>query len=141
MSNALILSSYIANKVVLAVFAFLLLLSPEIGLSSSEYDRERKLLKSIKCLVCEGQSVLGSEAEFAKSMREKVREHIAEGKSDEQIYAEIAAVYGDEVFFEPPFAWQTYILWFFPLIFLVFGIIFVISAQKKCRIEDCNETN
>lgn len=113
----------------LIIFTFLLVSLPAFSYS----EREENIFRSIKCLACEGQSVLGSEAEFAKSMRESIRQHIQQGKSDEQIYSLLRKHYGDEIFFEPPFVISTYLLWFLPVLFLILGIILVILVQSKYK--------
>ena len=50
--------------------------------------REAKaLMETIRCLVCQGQSIADSDAEMAGDMRALVRERIAAGESPEQIRA------------------------------------------------------
>jgi cytochrome c-type biogenesis protein CcmH/NrfF len=38
--------------------------------------------------------------------------------------------YGDFVVFKPPINWKTYLLWFTPLVFLVFCFIYLIRSTK-----------
>ncbi len=101
--------------------------------SYSYSDREREIYKNIKCLACDGQSVLGSEAEFAISMRAMIKSEIVEGKTNDEIYDFIRQSYGDEIFFEPPYQKATYILWFLPFIIIFIGLFLVVLSQKKYK--------
>ena len=38
--------------------------------------------------------------------------------------------YGDFVVFKPPINWKTYLLWFSPLAFLIFCLIYLIRLTK-----------
>lgn len=114
----------------LATILFLMLFSfPSFSYS----QRERDIFKSIKCLACEGQSILGSGSEFAKSMRQAVHEHVESGKTDEEIYSIIRKGYGDEIFFDPPYEKATYLLWFLPFIIVFMGIFLVVFIQTKYK--------
>ena len=70
-----------------------------------------KILKNIRCLVCQGQSVYDSESEFSSTIKLLVKKKINEGKSEKQIYEFLRKRYGDWVIFEPKLNKNTYILW------------------------------
>jgi len=53
--------------------------------NASQESRYQTLVNEILCPVCQGQSIGGSNAGLAKDLREKVRELILKGNSDEQI--------------------------------------------------------
>ena len=91
-----------------------------------------KILKNIRCLVCQGQSVYDSESEFSSTIKLLVKKKINEGKSEKQIYEFLRKRYGDWVIFEPELNKNTYILWLLPLLlFLLGGAIIVKKIQKK----------
>jgi|TARA_B110000093_G_scaffold180914_1_gene223880 cytochrome c-type biogenesis protein CcmH len=91
-----------------------------------------KILKNIRCLICQGQSVYDSESEFASSIKLIVDRKINEGLQEEQIYEFLKAKYGDWVIYEPELRKNTYILWLLPLLlFLLGGAIIYKKISKK----------
>ena len=94
-------------------------------------DQERRyhtLIEDIRCPVCQGQSISGSNSSLAKDLREQVIQMILSNKSNEEIYQFMVERYGDFVVSKPPINWKTYLLWFTPLVFLVFCFIYLIRA-------------
>ena len=83
-----------------------------------------KILKNIRCLICQGQSVYDSESEFASSIKLIVDRKINEGLKEKQIYQFLREKYGNWVIFDPKLSKNTYVLWLLPLLlFLLGGII------------------
>ena len=96
-------------------------------------DQERRyhaVIEDIRCPVCQGQSISGSNSSLAKDIREQVRQMILSNKSNKQIYQFMVDRYGDFVVFKPPLNWKTYLLWFAPLVFLVFCFIYLIRSTR-----------
>jgi len=104
-------------------------------LKSDEKNRElnNKILKNIRCLICQGQSVHDSESDFASSIKVIVDNKITEGSSEEQIYKYLREKYGDWVIYEPKLSKNTYILWLLPLLIFLFGgaIIYKTISKKQ----------
>ena len=120
-------------------FALLLLLFQTSFAESIEakdfesLDQERRyyaLIEDIRCPVCQGQSISGSNSNLAKDLREQVRQMILSNKSNEEIYQFMVDRYGDFVVFKPPRNSNTYLLWFTPLFFLVFCFIYLIRSTR-----------
>jgi len=101
--------------------------------NSSQESRYINLIDNIRCPVCQGQSIGGSNSDLAKDLREQVRKMILNDKSDDDIYLFMIERYGDFVIFKPPINWKTYLLWFTPLIFLVLCFIYLIRIISKKR--------
>ena len=101
--------------------------------NSSQESRYIDLIDNIRCPVCQGQSIGGSNSGLAKDLREQVRIMILSDKSDDDIYLFMIERYGDFVIFKPPINWKTYLLWFTPLIFLVLCFIYLIRITSKKR--------
>ena len=99
----------------------------------SQESRYLDLIDNIRCPVCQGQSIGGSNSDLAKDLREQVRKMILNDKSDDDIYLFMIERYGDFVIFKPPINWKTYLLWFTPLIFLVLCFIYLIRIISKKR--------
>ncbi|MGE3746466.1 MAG: cytochrome c-type biogenesis protein CcmH [Sphingomonadaceae bacterium] len=88
-------------------------------------DQEAKaaeLMQSLRCLVCQGQSIADSDAEMAGDMRALVRQKIAAGESPDEIRDWLVARYGKWVSYDPPLDAMTAPLWITPIILLGVGI-------------------
>ena len=85
---------------------------------------KNKILKNVRCLICQGQSVYDSQSDFAMSMKLVVDQKITEGLSENQIYDYLKIQYGEWISYDPEFNKKTYILWGMPiLLFLVGGVL------------------
>ena len=82
---------------------------------------KNKILKNIRCLICQWQSVYDSESEFASSIKLIVDRKINEGLKEKQIYQFLREKYGDWVIFDPQLNKNTYVLWLLPLLLFLFG--------------------
>lgn len=80
------------------------------------------LMQSLRCLVCQGQSIADSDAEMAGDMRALVRQKIAAGEKPDEIRDWLVARYGKWVSYDPPFDAMTAPLWILPLLLLGIGI-------------------
>jgi len=83
--------------------------------------RARDLMGTLRCLVCQGQSIADSDAEMAGDMRSLVRKRILAGESPDTVRKSLIASYGDYVSYDPPFSWLTAPLWLMPLILIGLG--------------------
>ena len=77
------------------------------------------LIKEIRCMVCQNQNIAESEAPLAVDLREKVKELIANGKTEEEIKKFMTDRYSSFILYDPPRNRQNIFLWFGPLIFLL----------------------
>ena len=94
---------------------------------------KNKILKNIRCLICQGQSVYDSESEFASSIKLIVDKKINEGLKEKQIYKFLREKYGNWVIFDPQLNKKTYVLWLLPLLlFLLGGAI----MKKKLKFKN-----
>ncbi|HVJ04025.1 MAG TPA: cytochrome c-type biogenesis protein [Sphingomonas sp.] len=85
--------------------------------------RAKALMETLRCLVCQGQSIADSDAEMAGDMRALVRERIQAGESPDQIRKWLVQRYGDYVTYDPPLSWITAPLWIAPVALLLLGIL------------------
>ena len=123
---------------ILKIFIILFL---SIGFSHLKSDEKNdvlksKILKNIRCLICQGQSVYDSESEFASSIKLIVDRKIEEGLKEEQIYQFLREKYGDWVIYNPQLNKNTYVLWLLPLLLFLFGgaIIYKKTISKNNKI-------
>ena len=99
-------------------------------------NRYTVLIGDIRCPVCQGQSIGGSNSDLASDLREQVREMILNKRSDKDIYLFMVERYGDFVIFKPPINIKTYLLWFAPLLLLFLCLIYLfrVTRNKKQNI-------
>jgi cytochrome c-type biogenesis protein CcmH len=98
--------------------------------------RYRSLINEIRCPVCQGQSIGGSNAGLAKDLRERVRTMIIENNSNDGLRQFMVDRYGDFVVFKPPVNKNTFLLWYAPFAFLALGLFFFIrSLLNKKKTE------
>ena len=119
---------------VLKIFIILFVVANFSELKSTETNDilKNKILKNIRCLICQGQSVYDSESEFASSIKLIVDRKINEGLKEKQIYQFLREKYGDWVIFDPQLNKNTYVLWLLPLLLFLFGgAIIYKKIQKK----------
>ncbi len=91
-------------------------------LPDAAQEREAKaLMETIRCIVCQGQSVADSDAELAGDMRALIRRRISAGEKPEAVRAWLVERYGNFVTYDPPFSWITAPLWLAPFGFLLLG--------------------
>ena len=91
----------------------------------------KDLMLSIRCLVCQGQSIADSDAEMAADMRALIRTRVQAGERPEAIRAWLIERYGNWVSYKPVFDAQTAPLWIAPLFLLGVGIMIARGRFKK----------
>ena len=108
---------------VLKIFTILFLVVSFFGLKSAEANDvlKNKILKNVRCLICQGQSVYDSESEFAISIKLIVDRKISEGMKENSIYEFLREKYGDWIIYDPKLNKNTYILWILPLLLFLLG--------------------
>lgn len=85
-------------------------------------ERQAKaLMETLRCIVCQGQSIADSDADLAGDMRAMVRTRIAAGEKPEAIRAWLVERYGQWVSYKPLVEPLTWPLWAAPLLLVGLG--------------------
>ena len=105
----------------------------EILKNKKQEIRARNISKTIRCMVCQNQSIDESNAPLAKDLRILIRNKIQEGSSDDEIYKFLTDRYGDFILLKPPVQLSTLALWFLPSIFFIIGMFIVFFHNKKSK--------
>lgn len=79
------------------------------------------LMETLRCLVCQGQSIADSDAPMAGDMRALVRQRIAAGEEPAAVRDWLVERYGAYVTYDPPLGAATWPLWLAPLLLLGVG--------------------
>ncbi len=91
-----------------------------------------EVLKNLRCLICQGQSVADSNSEFAQTIKLVVSDQINEGKSEKEIYDFLIEKYGEWIVYKPPLNKVNFALWLLPyLVFLAGGGIIFLFLKKR----------
>ena len=118
----------------LAIGLWLLNASAVEPLSFSDPEKEARykvLAAELRCLVCQNQNLLDSNAELAGDLRNKVHQLLEEGSSDQEIVDYMVARYGDFVLYRPPLRLTTVLLWTAPLLLVVAGFLVVVRLIRR----------
>ncbi len=107
----------------LLYFLFFILFT---NISLANLNHLNDYYKTIRCLVCEGQSIQESDTEFSINLKEQIQKKYNSGMDLKQINQELITIYGEEISFNP--SNDHFILWGLPLFLLV--IIFFLVKNK-----------
>ena len=125
------------------LFLFLILVFFSLPASAVEPDemlkdrrlemRARHISQHLRCLVCQGEAIDDSNADFAKDLRRLVRERLAAGDTDEDVLRFLQTRYGDFILLQPPVTGKTMLLWLTPLVVLGGGLILMRQLVRAGR--------
>lgn len=91
----------------------------------------RALMLTIRCLVCQGQSIADSDAELAGDMRSMIRTRIRQGEQPEAIRRWLIGRYGNWVSYDPPLGRTTALLWIAPVGLLAAGAMLARGRLRR----------
>tara|TARA_Y200000002_G_C22535291_1_gene601547 strand:+ start:29 stop:391 length:363 start_codon:yes stop_codon:yes gene_type:complete len=92
---------------------------------------DNKILKNLRCLVCQGQTISDSNSDFAQIIKIVVNDKVKEGLTEKEIYDFMAQKYGDWILLNPPIKKNSYLLWALPYLLFLFGGIVIYLITKK----------
>ena len=107
--------------------------------TQEQQSRYTQLIENIRCPVCQGQSIGGSNSGLAQDLREKVRDMILDNQTDSEIYSFMVDRYGDFVVYKPPVNTKTYVLWFAPVLVLIISLLFLFRSTRANKEKMINE--
>ena len=107
--------------------------------SKAEEQHFKDLIEELRCLVCQNQSLVDSDAELAHDLRAEVYDMIQAGKNDEEIVEFLVARYGDFVLYNPPIKPSTYLLWFGPFVLLLIAGLLLLRSIRRQQKEPAAE--
>lgn len=110
-------------------------------LSDPELElRAVTLAKELRCLVCQNQSIMESDAPLARDLRLVVRERVAAGNTDVEIKDFVTERYGDFVLLRPPLKPKTWILWFGPAILVGGALLGLVLFWRRRTVAPATPT-
>ena len=91
----------------------------------------RELAGELRCMVCQNQSLLDSDSELAKDLKNIIYKKLQEGESKKEIKDFLVKRYGEFILFRPLLNYTNLMLWGSPIIFL---LIIGLVAFRKIKI-------
>ena len=108
--------------VILAVLGALSFPAVAATKDETEIDvKTREVAKTLRCTVCQSESIWESGSPFARQVRESIREQVEQGKSAEDIRAYFLDRYGDYILMQPPARGVNWVVWIGPFAVLIVG--------------------
>ena len=111
-------------------------------LTAGQEARAEAIAGDLRCVVCQGESVLVSNAALAADMRRIIRQQVAAGRTNHQIMAWMTARYGDFIRLDPPFNRFTLLLWSVPVLAPAVGLAAALLARRRAaqpRVQTLSE--
>lgn len=104
-------------------------------------DRVNAVAASLACPVCEGQSVAESEHPAARNIENTIRLRVDEGRTDDQIRAEIVADFGEFVDLRPPRSGVAGLVWVLPVLFGAGALAGLAAVFRRWRLAEVAEAS
>jgi len=96
-------------------------------------SRVMALAGTLRCLVCQNETLADSRADLATDLKNQIREKLKAGESNDAIIAYLVARYGDFVLYNPPLKASTTLLWFGPFALLAAALAFLLFYFRRRR--------
>ena len=88
----------------------------------------RKLASELRCVVCQNQSLLESDSEIAKDLKNLILEMYMKGNDASEIKSFLVDRYGEFILFKPTLNKKNLVLWLAPLISII--IVSVLALRN-----------
>ena len=98
-------------------------------------QRYEKIIRELRCLQCQNETIADSNADLAGDLRREIREMVAAGKTDDEIRDFMTQRYGDFVLYRPRFSANTFLLWAAPVLLLAIGGLSAARFIRRRRSE------
>jgi len=105
----------------------------ELLSNPAQEARAETIGQTLRCLVCQNESIEDSNADLARDIRTIIRQQVVAGSTDHQIVAYMVQRYGTFILLKPPFNPLTAILWITPILALVVGLGIAFIAMRQRR--------
>jgi cytochrome c-type biogenesis protein CcmH len=86
---------------------------------------------TLRCPVCQGESIQDSPSDLAGQMRAVVRDRLRAGESPDQVRAYFASKYGEWILLEPTMKGLNILLYAIPVLLVVGGLALVTFLVRR----------
>lgn len=102
----------------------------------TEGDSEERLYAlagQVKCEQCVGETVAGSNTDFAVAARQEIRRGMQAGRSDDEILARFVESYGSDVLLNPPSTGLASLVWVIPPVVAGLAVLGLVATWRSRR--------
>ncbi|MBI3608526.1 MAG: cytochrome c-type biogenesis protein CcmH [Nitrospirae bacterium] len=118
--------------VTLAVLGALAFPAVAATIDETEIDvKTREVAKTLRCTVCQSESIWESGSPFARQVRENIRDRVEQGQSADEIRAYFLSRYGDYILMQPPARGVNWVVWIGPFVVLIVGGFFLYRTLNR----------
>ena len=100
-----------------------------------------ELAEELRCLVCQNQNLIDSNAELADDLRREVAKMLKKGKNKEQVTEFMVERYGDFVLYNPPVKPSTWLLWGGPFALMFFALFIMLKKINVARANKVGDSS
>ena len=93
--------------------------------------RTSALAATLRCPVCQGESIQDSPSELAQQMRAVVRDRLRAGESPDEVKAYFVSRYGEWILLEPKMTGLNILLYVLPVLLVVGGLGLVVVLVRR----------
>lgn len=93
--------------------------------------RTAAVASTLRCPVCQGESIQDSPSELAQQMRSVVRDRLRSGESPEQVKAYFVSRYGEWILLEPKMSGLNVLLYAVPVVLVIGGLALVVVLVRR----------
>lgn len=93
--------------------------------------RTSALASTLRCPVCQGESIQDSPSELAQNMRAVVRDQLQAGRTPDEVKQYFVSKYGEWILLEPEMKGLNVLLYVFPVLLVVGGLALVVVLVKR----------
>jgi cytochrome c-type biogenesis protein CcmH len=132
--RSLLTAVAVATLLGVAVTASAQVASPSATQDAAEADLEARttaVASTLRCPVCQGESIQDSPADLAQDMRALVREQLRAGRTPEEVKAYFVGRYGEWILLEPRMSGLNVLLYAFPVLLVLGGLAAVVLLVRK----------
>ncbi|MBS0451230.1 MAG: cytochrome c-type biogenesis protein CcmH [Proteobacteria bacterium] len=107
--------------------------------SEAELDaRTHALSQQLRCVVCQNQTLADSNADLAVDLRRQIRQQLAGGADEQAVKDWLTQRYGGFVLYKPPLGPRTWLLWFGPVLLLVFVVAVLFMRRRRAQAPEAS---
>lgn len=113
--------------------------SAAVSADSALDARTAEVAATLRCPVCQGESIQDSPSELAQNMRAVVKDQLRAGKTPEEIKAYFVSKYGEWILLEPTMSGLNILLYAFPIVLVVGGLAIVAMLVRRWTAPPANQ--
>ena len=105
---------------------------PPVAISDSALEAQTTAVAStLRCPVCQGESLQDSPSDLARQMRDVVRDKLRAGETPDQIKAYFVSKYGEWILLEPTMTGLNVLLYVIPVLLVIGGLVLVAFLVRR----------